>query len=234
MGNERIVESGWRYILVAIIVFLLLAADLLSTLVGKMIDGRPLSDPSVWSINWYATVCTFLCSVIIWCVSGTLVVRWLRIRGALDRVLNVRMERRIVPFFLVVIIILAAISWWESSGSGAIFPSVLGEYRAFEHRYPGYGLTVTLFQHLYYILESVMVLLVIALFQRAGEFWTERGNVPWGGIGLTLTWGLAHLSSHPEGLLPVVLIALILGLGFVAVRKSVLPAFAIVYLVFVL
>jgi hypothetical protein len=79
-----------------------------------------------------------------------------------------------------------------------------------------------------------MVLLVIALFQRAGELWTRLMNVPWGGFGLTLTWGLAHLSSHPEGLLPVVLTALLLGFGFVWVQKSVLPALAIVYLVIIL
>ena len=234
MENERVVESGWRYILFAIIVFLLLAADLLSTLVGKLIDGRPLSDPSVWSINWYATVCTFLCSVIIWGISGMLIVRWLKRRGTFDRVLSLRKERRIVLFFFIGAVVLAAVSWWESSGSGAVFPSVVGEYRGFENRYPGYGAIVTVFQYLYYLLESVMVLLVIALFQRAGEVWTKLVNVPWGGFGLTLTWGLAHLSSHPEGLLAVVLTALILGFGFVLVRKSVLPALAIVFLAFVL
>ena len=56
-------------------------------------------------------------------------------------------------------------------------------------------------------------------------------NVPWGGFGLALTRGLAHFASHPQGALTVVMSALILGLVFVGVRKSVAPALATVWLV---
>jgi hypothetical protein len=234
MGSTKNAESGWRYILMAVIAFLLLAADVLSMLVGKLLDGRSLSDPGMWSEHWYATVGTFLCSSLIWGISGALIIFWSWRRGKLDMLFSLRGGRRVVLLFCLGVVFLFAISWWESSGSGSIFPSLVREYRGFENRYTGYGVVVTAFQYLYYLFESVMVLLVMTFFQRAGEAWTRLANVPWGGFGLTLTWGLAHLFSHPEGLLTIVLTALLLGFVFVGVRKSVVPALAIILLVFIL
>ena len=177
MSAETRRESGWPFFLMALLVFLLLAADVLSLFVGKLLDGR---------------------------------------------------------LVFLGILVLAGLKWLEAAHSGATIPSFLREYRGFEHRYAGHGAIVALSQYLYYLLESAMVLLMIALFQRAGEIWTRLAWLPWGGLGLTLTWGLAHYASHPEGASTVVLSALLFGLVFVGVRKSVLPSLATVYLAFVL
>ena len=147
---------------------------------------------------------------------------------------SLKADRRVLIIFCLGVVAMVMISWLESSGSWPISPSVLREYRGFERRYPGYGGVVTAFQYLYYALESVMVLLMMAFFQRAGEIWTRTARAPWGGIGLALTWGAAHVGSHPEGAYVVVLSALLFGVVFVGVRKSFAPALAFVYLAFVL
>jgi len=108
------------------------------------------------------------------------------------------------------------------------------EYRGFAKLYPGHAAVVTAFQFLYYLLESSMVVLILAAWQRAGEVWTGRPLVPWGALGLTLTWGLAHFASQPQGALWVVVSALLFGFVFVGVRKSFGPTLVVVWLTFVL
>jgi len=234
MNAETRQESGWRYVFMALLIFMVLSADVLSLFVGKLLDGRPLSDPEPWSRHWTATVGMFLCSVVIWSATTILIIRWIRRRNILPSLFSRRLDRSVVFFFCLAVLVLAAILWLEASRSGAAFPSLAREYHGFVRRYSGHGALVTAFQYLYYLLESVMVLLMIAFFQRAGEVWTRLAGIPWGGIGLTLTWGLAHFLSHPDGAFTVVLSALLLGLIFIGVRKSFLPALAAIYLVFVL
>jgi hypothetical protein len=227
-------ESGWRYALLAILIFFLLAMDVLSMFVGKLIDGRSLSDPEMWSTHWYATVGMFLCSVIIWSVSVALVLLWIKRKGVFDSLFQEKVDLRAGLVFILGVFILVVLSWLESHGSKDVFPALVNEYRGFEHRYPGYGVPVTAFQYLYYLLESAMVVLILALWQGAGELWTRLTNVPWGGLGLTLTWGLAHFASHPQGAPMVVLTALLFGLVFIGVRKSIYPSLALIWLAFVL
>jgi hypothetical protein len=188
----------------------------------------------MWSRHWTATVGMFLCSVAIWSATVAVVVWWARRRGTVTALFSLRLDRRAVVMCGVGLFAVAALKWLEASDSGAAFPAVLREYRGFEHRYVGHGAIVTAFQYLYYLLESMMVLLIIAFFQRAGEVWTRFSWVPWGALGLTLTWGLAHFASHPDGAFTVVLSALLFGLVFVGARKSVVPALATVYFAFVL
>lgn len=234
MTSEMRQESGWRHVLMALLVFLALSADVLSMFVGKMLDGRPLSDPEIWNRHWGATAGMFLCSVALWSATTVLVLRWSRRRNILSLLFNLIWDRRVMAFFSMAALVLSALLWLEASRSGVAFPSVLREYHGFVDRYAEHGAMVTAFQYLYYVLESVMVLLMIALFQRAGEIWTRLAGIPWGGIGLALTWGVAHFASHPEGAVTVVMTALLLGLIFIGVRKSVVPALVAIFLVFVL
>lgn len=232
MSDESM--PGWRYFVMALLVFVLLGADMASVLVAKLIDGRAVSDPQFWSTHWYATVGAFVCSVLIWSISVASLLAWSRRRHVLGSVLNLRANGRSLVVFLVAAVVLAATAWAESGASGASFPSVVSEYRAFHQLYPDRGVVVTGFQYLYYLLESAMVVLMLAFFQRAGEKWTKSTRTPWGAIGLALSWGAAHLGTHPEGAIVVVLLALIYGIAFTSANKSAIATLALVYLGFVL
>jgi len=122
----------------------------------------------------------------------------------------------------------------DGVAGGGITISVVREYRGFERRYGELGALVTCFQFLYYLLESVMVVLILGLWQRAGGIWTGITNVPWGGLGLTLTWGAAHFLSHSAGALTVVVTAFVFGFAFLGVRTSALPAVGLVWAMFFL
>ena len=224
-------ERGWTYALAALLVFLLLGLDVLSVLLGAIIDGRSPAEFGGYNTHWYATVGSLLCSVIIWTISTLLLRRWAKRRGALDRLFATIRSRRVFLASLAGIIVLSGIAWLESHSA---IPSFISEYRGFERHYPGQALLVTVIQYVYYLLESIMVLWILALWQRAGELWTGLHGVPWGGLGLTLTWGLAHFASHPQGAWVVIASALVLGIVFLVARKSYLATFAVIYSVFLL
>ena len=219
-------ESGWTYALLALLIFLLLGMDAFSGLVvGPLLDGRPLSDPTMAFNNWCARAGVNLCSTALWAVSVLLVLRWARRRETLDALLSSRWDRQVLLAFCVGVVVLVAILRLTAPRD-SVWLRFVSEYRGFEQDYPGYGIAVAAVQHLYYVAESAMVVLALAAWQRAGEVWTSRTAIPWGGVGLALTWGLAH---GAWGLLP----SLILGLIFVGVRKNAFLALAAVLVLFV-
>ena len=68
--------------------------------------------------------------------------------------------------------------------------------------------------------EYVLVVMMIACFQRGGELWFNVTWFPWGGIGLALTWGTIHLVTNPQGAVWVIFWGLMLGIYFVLVKKN--------------
>lgn len=48
------------------------------------------------------------------------------------------------------------------------------------------------FQYIYYLFEVILFMLIIVYGQKAFEVWFKKKNVPYGGIVVALTWGLAH------------------------------------------
>lgn len=48
------------------------------------------------------------------------------------------------------------------------------------------------FQYIYYLFEVVLFMLIIVYGQKAFEVWFKKNNIPYGGIVVALTWGMAH------------------------------------------
>ena len=48
------------------------------------------------------------------------------------------------------------------------------------------------FQYIYYLFEVVLFMLIIVYGQKAFEVWFQKKNIPYGGIVVALTWGMAH------------------------------------------
>ena len=76
---------------------------------------------------------------------------------------------------------------------------VLGEWKLvgeYERLLPEHGDTAPLAGALlvaYYLCESLVIVLVLALGQRAGELRFGRPAIPWGGMLLAITWGATHI-----------------------------------------
>jgi hypothetical protein len=225
---------AWRYLLLAVLTFLLLGADMASVVVAKLLDGRSASDPGLWSAHWYATVGGFICSVVIWSLWIGVLLAWSRRRDIFGSLISVQAGSRAFAILLAGAVVLGGMGLIEARTSGGHFPSRTGEYQGFVKLYAGHGLVVTIFQYLYYVLESAMIVALLSLFQRAFEKWTHHALVPWGGIALALSWGAGHLGTHPEEVILIMLIALLYGVVFVLAEKSGPATLALVYLGFVL
>ncbi|TQI66300.1 hypothetical protein [Clostridium sp. KNHs216] len=61
------------------------------------------------------------------------------------------------------------------------------------------GIIKFVFQYIYYFFETFLFMLIIIFGQRACELWFKRETIPYGGVIVALTWGMAHWAT--KGLL---------------------------------
>lgn len=100
------------------------------------------------------------------------------------------------------------------------------------------GTVAFLFQYVYYFIESVLFILIIALGQQAGEdkFKVKYMKyIPWGGIMCGLTWGLVHILT--KGLatgLGCLVMSILYGIVYLLLKKNIRYAYIIISLMFAL
>lgn len=92
------------------------------------------------------------------------------------------------------------------------------------------------FQYFYYLAEGFLISLIIVYGQKACEQWFHRDRIPYGGILLGLTWGLAHIFS--KGSLWVGILAafggFLFGMAYIFVNRDYRKALPIITLLFLL
>ncbi len=92
------------------------------------------------------------------------------------------------------------------------------------------------FQYIYYLAEGFLVSLIIVFGQKACEKWFHNEKIPYGGIVLGLTWGLAHIFT--KGSLMVGILSAVggflFGAAYLLVNKDYRKALPIITLLFIL
>lgn len=83
------------------------------------------------------------------------------------------------------------------------------------HEFRRLGTLKFIFQHLYYLMEVVLVSLIIIFGQKSMESLFRGKNIPYGGIIVGITWGLAHWLT--KGSVLIGLEGLVLGFLFGAI-----------------
>ena len=142
----------------------------------------------------------------------------------------------LVRVFLLICICLGIsyVSW------GGEF-KVIGEFSSKINTYGQMGWIAYIFQYIYYLFETVLVLLIIAFGQQYGELtfrlkskWSSR--IPWGGIICGISWGIVHMLT--KGSLSTGLVAafcsILYGITYLLVKKNVRYAYLMITLMFVL
>ncbi len=232
MGNTSV--SPLRYLIFALIVFAFLGSEFIVMVLSTVVDGRSLDQYGTWPVNWYGALFHWSVTVLIWCLAAFFFSTWAIKRRVFSELINFRLNSKVLLYTLasVLIVILAAIV--ESRLTGARIPQIYSEYLGFQNMYGGNALVVTIFQNIYYIFEMVLVLIMLAFFQKAGELWFKNEKVPYGGIGIMLTWGLIHFVSHPEGALWITMWAIVPGLMYIVSNRSFYPVYALLLLGFII
>lgn len=92
-----------------------------------------------------------------------------------------------------------------------------------------------IFQYIYYAFETLLFTLILVYGQKACESWFKKKNIPYGGIILALTWGLAHTftkGSIASGLLSA-LGGFAYGAVYLLVNRDIKKTLPIIFIMFV-
>ena len=88
---------------------------------------------------------------------------------------------------------------------------------------PGIGNTVL--QYAYYVTEGFAVIWLVDAFQNAGQFALPWLRLPWGALGLMVTWGAGHFFSKDlRTAIYAAFISCVIGLLHFANRKDIWPS----------
>jgi hypothetical protein len=209
-----------QYLLIALILFSLLGLEFPVFFLSRLVDGRPASQVFSWPAKWYGAIFHWTVTIILWAAGAWIIYAWAKRKGVQSDVLRVKINNRDVVLMAIGVAFVIVYELVYSRLTGLSIPQILREYLGFQRMYGSQAWIVALFQNLYYLMEFILVVLMVAFFQRAGELWTKLTWFPWGGIGLVLTWGMIHLVTNPQGALGVIVWSLILGIMFILSKKN--------------
>lgn len=92
------------------------------------------------------------------------------------------------------------------------------------------------FQHIYYLVETILFTLIIVFGQIAMEKWFKRKNIPFGGILVGLTWGLAHWFTKGSLIIGLegVVMGFLFGTAYLFLNRNFKKTYLVLALAFIL
>ena len=160
-------KKGWLCMGLGILVFLTLALEAVVLLAESAVYGAAPSALLQTCIHW-----TLTCSV--WCAGLALVYKAARRRELFGA--EEKENLRPVQWISLAVITAAGVLFMAASWNMTFKP--LAEWSRFVETFGSAGMAGFLFQYLYYLAESAIILTVIMLGQRAGELFSVREGTP--------------------------------------------------------
>ncbi len=214
------IKEGFFDLLMVLIAFAGLGFEaVLAFMIEPLLYG---CDMKSWSVT--QNVIHWILTCIVWGLTGFLVIRLAKRFEDFDIFKKGKKMKRWQWLLVILIIIFSLIiSYIDWNGS-----KVLKEFNA-------NGPVKFVFQYIYYCFEVVLVTLILIFGQLAFEKWFKRKNIPYGGIVVALTWGIAHIFTKN---LYVGIITMISGLAFGSVylltNRDIKISYVILWFMFVL
>jgi len=231
---KRTMVRPIQYLLIALIIFSFLGLEFPVFFISRLVDGRAASQAFSWPVNWFGAIFHWTVTIILWAAGAWMVYLWAKRKGVQADVLRVNINQRDLVLLAIGVAFVIVYELVYTRLTGLRIPQIWREYLGFQSMYGSQAWVVLLFQNLYYMMEFVMVVLMLAFFQRAGELWSKLTWFPWGGIGIALTWGMIHLVTNPQGALGVIVWSLVLGILFLFSKKNFFTTWIVGMLGFVI
>lgn len=222
------------YLLGAMIAFLFLGLEFGVLFISRIIDGRSLSQIGNWPIHWYGAISHWIITVTVWLIGVYLITIWAKKNEVLNQLVDFRLSKKTAYLIIVAVGITFVSAFIQLVINNHQIPQIYQEYKGFVRMYDDRAFVVTLFQVLYYCVEMLLVFIMIVLFQRFGERVFKNTSIPYGSIGLMLTWGMIHFVSHPAGALYVTIWAVVPGLFYVFGGRRFLPVYLLLVIGFII
>lgn len=212
--------SGMNYMILALLAFASLGLEIVLAFgIEPAMYGAAMSE---WTdlqiiIHWIITC-------ILWCTASWGIVSFAKKKYNFDifqkgsRV--AAWQWLLIVLFIAGSLILSYIDW---NGS-----KVIKEFYA-------NGLLRFIFQYIYYVFETVLVMLILVFGQYAFEKWFHKQNIPYGGIIVAITWGIGHFFTKD---IVTGIVTMISGLAFGSVylltNRDIMKTYPILWVMFVL
>lgn len=93
-----------------------------------------------------------------------------------------------------------------------------------------------IFQYIYYLFETFLISITLALFQEGGERIFNRTYIPYGGLILAATWGISHIITQGSFLIGLcyILLAVMFGFAYLYMNKNLSLTYIAVAIMFLL
>lgn len=216
--------KGWNFLAYAIIAFAGLGIEvILAFFLEPVIYGCSMNEWSTWQ-NISHWVITCIC----WGLVCFFLIRASKHKYGFDMFsYEGKMKGWQWCAVFVIFILMLIVSYIDWNGS-----KVLKELH-----YNGW--LKFIFQYIYYVFEVGLVVLVVVFGQKAFETWFHKDHrvlIPYGGILVGITWGLAHVFTKGSLSMGLLLILTSVGYGvtYLLVNRDVKKAYFWILLMFVL
>lgn len=218
------------YLITAIFGFVGLGLELVvvgvETLIYGSVDFRTM-DLNQVLIHW-----TITCAL--WVTAAYLIYRFSISRGFNP------MEEKGTPNtkHMLLALLMLAFSIGVSYFSWDMSWKPMVEYLHKVEAYGDGGTIAFIMQYVYYIVESILILITVVYGQKFGEaVCTHKYTkmIPWGGIFCAFTWGFGHIFTKNVvvGMLSFVG-AILFGVAYLAMKKNIRYAYPLITLMFML
>lgn len=228
----KIKSNGLQFFLLALLCFFALGYDLLQLYIDKLLFRSAVAE-NLFSSPWYVLVVHWLCVILVWLAFIFIMVKWIKNRPG-SEIFRIKRNKSLVYFIPAAVVLSICLAFLEQLIDPAVMPQIYREYLAFKASYGSMGVIVSIVQNIYYITEAGLVVILVVLFQLAGEAWTKKEKIPWGSIGLLLTWGLGHLTHGGLTTVWVCIFAALVGVFYIISKKHIIPSYIMILLVFII
>jgi hypothetical protein len=229
--------SGRNFFGLGLLCFLALAGDMFVSIFDQMLWGDLLSGS--WSKDpWYVILTHWAMTLTIWGIAIAALSHHLHKHAELKNIICLEQPKQFakkLAFAIGTLLLLTAFEHLIEGSTISLVPQTIQELSKFVHTHGlFYGTILSLVQTIYYCFEAVLVLLLLACMQRAGELWFKSTTIPFGSLGLLITWGLGHCTKGLPTVLLLMAFTTVAGLLFVKNKKSVWVIYPFILFMFLL
>lgn len=220
--EEKITHvKGINYLCLALFAFAGLGVEVIyAFLLEPIIYGQQLAD---WNVS--QVIMHWIITCITWGVITYVILKFSKHKYGFDIFIS---KGKVKTWQWLCILLCIAFSLYVSYLDWNGFKVV----KEFQHN----GMLKFIFQYIYYVFETALFTLILVYGQKAFELWFKKKSIPYGGIILGLTWGLAHVFT--KGSLSIGLLSALggftYGIVYLLVNRDIKKTFPIIFIMFIL
>jgi hypothetical protein len=226
-------EKGITFMYMGLLAFLGLGLEFLVIFLDNIVFGEAVKggfkDYTVTAhvFHWSVTM-------VIWGMFAYCLFAWSKKRGLFNKMFSFDLNKGNKKYIILAVIGAVLLTVFEVYALNEGFPQIFEQYNKFKSSYGNKAVILSIFQNAYYFVEVILVVLLIAFMQMAGEKWFKNKSIPYGGIALMLTWGLGHFTHGLVDTIFISVFSILPGMLYVLSKKNFIIAYLFIILIFLL